>query len=442
MMAGRQVPPSPRMRTAPHSTRWRIPALAATLVVGLWPMTGALAGYADIVIDAESGRVYHATAADAQNYPASLTKMMTLYLLFDALDAGKVSLDQEFTVSAHAAAQAPSKLGLNPGDTIKVRDIIPIIVTKSANDMAVTVAENLAGDEARFAQLMTQKAHKLGMSQTTFRNASGLPNPKQKTTARDMARLGQAMIQDHARYYPYFKTESYTYNGVTMANHNHLMSRYEGMDGLKTGFTDASGFNLVASAVHDGRRLIAVVMGGPSAVGRDNRMAELLDMVFDGAPVMVAQAPVHAPGQNTATTRLASAENRAASAVAHAAGQVARSTLLPQKAEAEPAVPQAQAYAVPQTSQHTASAARPAGGWSIQIGAYAARAAGQRAVAATTQSLGGILDNAVPSIQPVTGAHGMLYRARLTGLDEATAQTACARLSQQGRQCLAIAPVD
>lgn len=382
--------------------------------------TAARAGYADIVIDADSGQVFHATAPDTRNYPASLTKMMTLYLLFDALDRGKVALDQSFTVSAHAAAQAPSRLGLAPGDTIPVRDIIPVIVTKSANDMAVTVAENLAGSESRFAQMMTAQARKLGMTQTTFRNASGLPIAGQMTTARDMARLAQALIHDHARYYPYFRTQSYTYNGIEMANHNHLMSRYPGMDGLKTGYIAASGFNLVGSAVHGGRRLIAVVMGGESAVARDNRMAELLDTVFDDSPPPLALAPVLPPG---AASRAPTQKTR------RPAPEPA-----PERAY-EPVPPAPSAAAPPPAAPPSASAT-----WSIQIGAYAARGAGEQALATIRQSLGDGYARAVPVLLPVGTSGGTLFRARLTGLDEAAARAACARLSHLGRSCLPIAP--
>lgn len=386
-----------------------VPALAG-LCLSLSAAAGAWAGYADIVIDADSGQVFHAAAADTRNYPASLTKMMTLYLLFDALDRGKVGLDQSFTVSAHAAAQAPSRLGLAAGDTITVRDIIPIIVTKSANDMAVAVAENLAGSESRFAQMMTAQAHKLGMSQTTFRNASGLPIAGQMTTARDMARLAQALIHDHARYYPYFKTQSYTYNGIEMANHNHLMARYPGMDGLKTGYIAASGFNLVGSAVRGGRRLIAVVMGGETAVARDDRMAELLDTVFDDDPPPLALAPVLQPGAPRAPSQKAR-----------------RPAPAPESSAPLPSV------AAPASTSISVT-------WSIQIGAYAARSAGEQAIATIRQSLGDGYAQAVPVLLPVGTSGGTLFRARLTGLDEAAARAACAHLSHLGRSCLPIPP--
>ncbi|MDZ5647946.1 D-alanyl-D-alanine carboxypeptidase family protein [Nitrospirillum sp. BR 11828] len=442
--------------------RWATVALLACLA---FAPGSAFAKYAAIVVDAETGQVLHAAGADTQNYPASLTKMMTLYLLFDALDAGRVTLDTPFKVSAHAAAQAPSKLGLDAGDTIRVRDAILALVTKSANDVAVTVGENLGGSEPRFAQMMTAKARALGMSRTTFRNASGLPNTGQVTTARDLARLAQALIHDHAKQYAYFKTASFTYNGETMANHNHLMARYPGMDGIKTGFINASGFNLVGSAVQDGRRLIAVVMGGSSAVWRDNRMADLLDEGFATKPgqVLTAEAPIRAPrdrgavqlasagdkaGDDNATSqgdedeadeapapkakastvRLASAAGKAAKAVGKAAESVADHTLLAAPAEAAPAVATgAKGKSIP-------------AGWSIQVGAYNDRAATQAAIARATQKSRGLLNAAVPNVVEVSSAKSTLYRARLAGLSEKTARAACAQLSRQGQGCITIAP--
>jgi len=232
--------------------------------------------FASIVVDGNSGEVLQAANADGLRHPASLTKIMTLYLLFERLDAGKIRLDTQLRVSERAADQAPTKLGLKPGHTITVEDAIKAVVTKSANDAAVAIAENLAGGEEAFAQLMTQKAHALGMSRTTYVNASGLPNDDQITTARDQALLGRAIQERFPRYYRYFSTEEFVYHGSAMRNHNHLLGEVGGVDGIKTGYTRASGFNLVTSVHRDGRYIVAVVLGGRSAGERDARMRELI----------------------------------------------------------------------------------------------------------------------------------------------------------------------
>ncbi len=231
---------------------------------------------ASIVIDGNSGDVLQASNADALRHPASLTKIMTLYLLFERLDAGKIKLDTPLKVSEHAAEQAPTKLGLKPGQTIAVEDAIKAVVTKSANDAAVTIAENLGGGESEFSKLMTQKARALGMSRTTYVNASGLPDDDQLTTARDQALLGRAIQERFPRYYRYFSTEQFVYHGSAMRNHNHLLGVVSGVDGIKTGYTRDSGFNLVTSVHRDGRYIVAVVLGGRSALERDAHMRELI----------------------------------------------------------------------------------------------------------------------------------------------------------------------
>jgi D-alanyl-D-alanine carboxypeptidase len=253
--------------------------------------------FSSIVVDANSGKALQEDSADGLRHPASLTKIMTLYLLFERLDEGKLKLDSPLKVSGHAASQAPSKLGLEPGDTIEVEDAIRAIVTKSANDIAVVVAEALAGDEDEFAHVMTSKAHALGMSRTEYRNASGLPDDDQVTTARDQALLGRAIQERFPRYYRYFSTPSFTYHGNSMRNHNHLLGSVEGVDGIKTGYTEASGFNLVTSLRRGNRHLVAVVLGSRSAGARDERMRDLLDQYIaraserHTAPVIAESAP-------------------------------------------------------------------------------------------------------------------------------------------------------
>jgi len=254
--------------------------------------------FASIVVDGNTGDVLTASNADAPRHPASLTKIMTLYLLFERLDAGKIKLDSQLRVSEHAAEQAPTKLGLKPGQTIGVEDAIKGVVTESANDAAVTIAENLSGDEAQFAELMTQKARALGMSRTTYVNASGLPNDDQVTTARDQALLGRAIQERFPHYYRYFSTEQFVYHGRAMRNHNHLLGAVGGVDGIKTGYTRASGFNLVTSVHRDGRYIVAVVLGGRSAGERDAHMRELIGAHIKEASLQ-RRAPV--PGDKLAS---------------------------------------------------------------------------------------------------------------------------------------------
>ncbi len=285
---------------------------------------------ASIVVDGNSGAVLQASNSDALRHPASLTKVMTLYLLFERLEAGKVRLDTPLKVSTHASEQAPTKLGLKPGQTIAVEDAIKGIVTKSANDAAVAVAENLGGDEETFARLMTRKARALGMTRTTYVNASGLPDDDQITTARDQALLGRAIQERFPRYYKYFSTPSFVYHGEAMRNHNHLLGSIEGVDGIKTGFTRASGFNLLTSVHRDGRYIVAVVMGGHSSFARDAHMRELISAHIREAalkrtvpaiaedrreePVAFAKAPM---ASHVDPTRTAAANARAAAAGAN-----------------------------------------------------------------------------------------------------------------------------
>jgi D-alanyl-D-alanine carboxypeptidase len=272
----------------PCGLRWGVCSLLAVLSLAAFTGDNADArrrkaskgdyspAYAAIVVDANSGVVLHASNSDSQRHPASLTKIMTLYLLFERLEAGKLKLDSPLKVSAHAEDQAPTRLGLEDGQTIQVEDAIKGMVTRSANDAAVVVAEALAGSEEDFAKLMTRKAQALGMTKTLYKNASGLPNDAQVTTARDQAILGRAIQERFPNYYRYFKTQSFVFRGQTIGNHNRLIGKVEGVDGIKTGYTHASGFNLVTSMRREKRHVVAVVLGGSSASSRDARMRQLL----------------------------------------------------------------------------------------------------------------------------------------------------------------------
>jgi D-alanyl-D-alanine carboxypeptidase len=364
----------------------------------------ASAKHASIVIDAETGAVLHASHADDENYPASLTKMMTLYLAFEALEQGRIKLDTRFSVSKHAAAQAPSKLGLHPGETIAVKDIILALVTKSANDAAVVMAEGLAGSEPAFAQRMTQQAHALGMASTTFRNASGLPNAEQVTTARDIAKLSQALLKRFPQYYAYFSTEDFAYKGVVYHNHNKLMQGFDGMDGIKTGFIRASGFNLAASAVRDRRRLIGVVMGGQSARSRDLHMAELLEDAFAGrkspTPTMVAEK----------------AEDLGSRVVAH---------LNP----------------ISRANAATSSDDPDDNDWGIQVGAYTKLASAEKAAFSAAAKLPN-RDKSVRALAlaPFKSDKRKIYRARVMGFSEQEARDACRLLQKRKTTCALISP--
>jgi D-alanyl-D-alanine carboxypeptidase/D-alanyl-D-alanine carboxypeptidase (penicillin-binding protein 5/6) len=262
--------------------RLRRIAVVAALACGLCGVVdNAHAGYAALVVDGTTGEVLNAVNADEVNHPASLTKMMTLYMTFQALQNGSLKLDQALPVSASAAAKAPTKLGLRAGQTITVRDCILGMVTKSANDAATVVAEQLGGTEERFVEMMNAQSLLLGMTQTRFGSASGLPDPDDGTTARDISKLAMALYRDFPTQSQYFATREFTFRGQVIRGHNRLMDRYPGMDGLKTGFTNASGFNLASTAVRDGHRLFGVVLGGRTSVARDDLMARLLNDGFD-----------------------------------------------------------------------------------------------------------------------------------------------------------------
>ena len=268
----------------------QVAALSACVVAGA---AAAQEGpkYSGIVVDAKTGEVLYSAAADELRYPASLTKMMTLYVVFEDLEAGRLKLDTPLRVSARAAAQPPSKLGLKPGSTISVRDAILALVTKSANDVALVVAENVGGTEGRFADRMTRTARQIGMSKSTFKNPHGLPNPGQRTTARDMALLGRALNERFPAYFDFFKTRAFNYRGRTHGNHNRLLGAVPGVNGIKTGYIRASGFNLVTSVERDGRHIVAVVMGGATGRSRDAQMVKLINQYMKNASTGRRTAP-------------------------------------------------------------------------------------------------------------------------------------------------------
>ncbi|HZR73418.1 D-alanyl-D-alanine carboxypeptidase [Bradyrhizobium sp.] len=278
--------------------------------------------FSEIIVDANSGATLSSSNPDASRHPASLTKIMTLYLLFERLDAGKIKLDTEMPVSRHASEQDPTKLGLMPGQTIRVEDAIKGLVTRSANDAAVVIAEALGGEEDDFARMMTRKAHMLGMSKTVYRNASGLPDDEQVTTARDQATLGRAIQDRFPRYYRYFSTASFTFRGHSIANHNHLLGSVEGVDGIKTGYTRSSGFNLVTSMRRGNRHLVGVVMGGHSAGSRDAIMRNLLAENLEKASTHRTVAAITDHNTSDSSVAVASTEDAATPPAPSAASSV------------------------------------------------------------------------------------------------------------------------
>ena len=428
-------------RAAGRRMSWRgfiFALLAASVVIGPLPASArqsASSGrvFEALVLDAETGRVLRAANPDVTTQPASLTKMMTLYLTFEALNNGRLRIDQSLPVSAEAASRSPTKLGLVPGDAVLVRDLILGLVTRSANDAATVLAEAQAGSEAVFAERMTAKARQLGMAQTVYRNASGLPDPDQRTTARDTARLALALYQHFPREYRYFATREFEFRGEIVKTHNHLLEWYDGADGIKTGFVHASGFNLAASAVRNGRRLIAVIMGGNSARGRDEIMGDLLDKGFAdiGAGPMVArnQAPAAAAPSTLAVATPAVAPSAAANETSQdrvgLLGKVAKAVgHLAPVSRAEAATP----------TRETA-----ADEWSIQLGAFRSEAAAEQAAQhAVTFPVAKGKQQEV--LQPARGERTPLYRARLYPFTPKAAQAACAALHKKGMECTVIRP--
>ena len=385
-----------------------------------------------IVIDVETGSVLSAVNADAITYPASLTKMMTLYLTFEALDAGRLRLDQYLPVSYEAASRAPTKLGLRPGESIAVQDLILGLVTRSANDAASVLAEGLAGSEPVFAEHMTRMARQLGMTSTVYRNASGLPDPDQYTTARDEAQLALALYRDFPREYRYFSTRQFYFRGSIIHNHNHLLDWYEGADGIKTGYIGASGFNLAASAVRNGHRLIGVIMGGPSAGTRDREMAALLDQGFNdvgaGATVVARrEAPMAAPTPAVADAEQPQpAPSQKPGLLTKAAARLAAHLAPIGKAEAAPLA-------------HEQRAAPAGERWSIQLGAFRAESAAARA-ARVAAGLPTAKGKPLQIVEPAKADKERLYRARLLNFSPQEAWSACIALHRKNIECSVVPP--
>ncbi|WP_246736089.1 D-alanyl-D-alanine carboxypeptidase [Enterovirga aerilata] len=449
-------------------------------------VTRASGGYsppfAALVVDANTGRTMYAVDETAPRHPASVTKVMTLYMLFEQLERGTLSLDSELRISARAAAMAPSKIGFRPGDTISVEDAIKALVTKSANDVACAIAENLAGSEEEFAERMTRKARQLGMTSTVYRNASGLPDREQITTARDLAILGRAIQDRFPRYYKFFQTRTFHYAGRAIGNHNRLLGKIEGVDGIKTGFTNASGFNLLTSAKLNGRHVIGVVLGGKSAASRDAIMANLIRTNLAKASIgssfasrddddrpeprarVVSAAEVESASSTTASIKpgrplelmrpaVATAPNGASTTTPSSSRPALAAAPTPpspsQKIEARlpllPAVPEPPARsevalkAEPvETKRETVSRPAAVTPWVIQLAAEGDERQARAILDEARSRSGRLLAKAAPFTEKVNRGGSTLYRARFSGFSEAdSAQEACRALKRNGFACFA-----
>lgn len=431
--------------------------------------------YASIVMDAETGVILSQSNPDKQLHPASLTKIMTLLLTFEAIENGQFSLRDRVVMTQRAVNMLPSKIGLPVGASMRVEDAIYALVTKSANDVAVALGEKIAGNESRFATMMTRKAREIGMNSTRFTNASGWHDPAQVSSARDMALLARYVIYRYPQYYHYFGTKNFTFQGKNYHNHNRLMSEYAGMDGLKTGYVGASGFNLVASAKRGNKRLIGVVFGGRSTASRNAHMADLLDRGFTGQgipkDVLVAdakaasgnkavaskvaslrQAPL-VPGRKPGATGMVLAQNNTTQNTAamsppvnQQVNQAVSGVAAAPAAIATPA-PAGTPIIVGSLSNDMMSEAAEQGDfdpselvsdrpWAIQIGAFASRVQTDKAIRAAIKALPTSLAEAQPVIVPLKTAEGWVFRGRLSGYTKEQAQSACARL----RECLPVSP--
>jgi len=369
-----------------------------------------------IVVDAATGTVLSEKDPDKKLYPASLSKMMTLYLTFEALENGTLRKNDRIPVSSHAAAQEPSSLALEPGTTIRVEDAILGLATKSANDAAVVLGERLGGSESHFGALMTAKAHQLGMNNSHFVNASGLFNPNQQSSARDMATLGLALIRDYPQHYRYFSTPSFTWAGQQIINHNRLMQTYSGMDGIKTGYVHQSGFNLVASAVRGGRRLVGVIFGGRTTASRNAQMASLLNAGFAQA----SAARIAANGNPRFDTLGLVMKHDVPEQGDTSAGQDTQDNTH----FVEQLRPKSLNTAA--IGAKTASVSPAGGSWAIQLGAFGSTVSGMQALQDAKKRLAlQSSANARAVVVPLVTNRGTIYRARLMGLDKQGAESAC-----------------
>lgn len=407
------------------------PAMAQVPYLSLIPQNSSK--YAAIVVDAKTGEVLYGKRADAPRYPASITKVMTLYLAFEALAAGKIELDDPVVFSPRAAAQSPTKLGVRAGDSITVMQAMQGMVTRSANDASVAMAEKLGGTEQRFATLMTLRAHELGMTNTNFTNANGLPDSRNISSARDLAILSRAVMRDYPQYYRLFSTKSFNFRGQTIGNHNHMLSEVSGVDGLKTGFTNASGFNIAISGVRDNRRLIVVVLGGPNRITRDRVAESLLNTGFEvldrrarGEQITVAQNFFEPP--------------QLAQATQPSMQQGDTNTGLTIQLASSPPPSRASKIQIVEPStvpKLNGKAKATAGGrWTIQVGAFKNRSDAREQLSLVEKKFGKHVDDAKAVAEKDNGR----YTARFSGMNEADAKNACKAIKAKKQPCVVMSP--
>ena len=437
---------STKRAVPPAKAKARAPANPASAPSPWVPNPGISSKDSYLIVDANSGRELLSDRPDELRHPASLTKLMTLYLTFAALDSGRLSLGDALPVSTNALNAQPTKMGL-AGGMVVVRDAVMGLVTRSANDAAVVLGEALGGDEENFARLMTQKARHLGMSSTVFRNASGLPNREQVTTARDLARLANALLRDFPHYYPVFSVQTYSYRGRPLENHNRMLASYAGADGLKTGYTAASGFNLVMSAMRDNRRLIGVVMGGDTAFQRDRLMAELMDRGFAmaGSLALSPWSPQRMPpsARYNASNFVPGTAIPEAPRHAPAVAQAARPPVEPTPApSAAPPAPVRVASAAPAAASSAVSAdpgQPPLGSWVIQVGSFSDSRSAQLALDRATTALPETArSHSAITVDEVQMAQKTFHRARLINLTQEEAVLGCRKLEQRKIYCSAL----
>lgn len=425
-------------------------ALSAAVVLANSSIA-AYAGSAYFVMDAKTGKVLTSQNADDLNHPASLTKMMTLYLAFEALHHGKLSWNSELKVSSNAAGKSPTKLGLRPGSTITLRDAVNGMIIKSANDAATVVGEAVGGSESGIGRLMTAKARQLGMSRTTFVNPSGLPDPRQITTARDMSTLAVALINDYPSEYRLFSQTGFVYRGRPIHGHNNLMYRYKGMDGIKTGYTNASGFNIVSSVRDGNRRLIGVVLGGPTARARDDKMASLLNRYMGeaspGSSSLVAS--VARRGNANRELEVASASPdvdvplpvapRHANIVTHTVATASGLAVPADRPQAMPETDNANVADGDDSAPDTAASSSSGGSWQVQIAATPSAEAAKDLLAKAQAKTGGPLLSAFAYTEEAGKGKNKVFRARFVGFESrAAADNACNALKKHDYKCTAM----
>ncbi len=402
--------------------------------------------YAAIVVDANTGKTLFSSSADEPRYPASLTKMMTLYMVFEALDSGRISKSTQVPFSKNAANEPPTKLGVRAGGSVTVETAILSLVTKSANDASTAVGEMLGGSEDAFARQMTAKARQLGMTGTTFRNANGLPNSAQRTTARDMATLGIALREHYPQYYSYFSTRSFTYNKRRMGNHNRLLGKVKGVDGIKTGYTRDSGFNLVSSVSDGNRRIVAVVMGGKTGSSRDAHMADLIRRYLPAASTRRGGGDLVAKSALSPIRTLVQAILPKKNAPLPKARPEKEVEIAFKETRADPdPVAVVQAYAEPIEARmadidpvNTASV-NPPSGWAVQVASSPSEIEARAFLAKTNKLAPGVLSDASGFTMAFNKDGVTYYRARYGGFGSKNdAWSACNALKKKKLDCYAV----